>query len=80
MEEQQEEIMEELWEILWELCGDVIALETFCRGGKRSAADFGPSICNAYVQRMGDYIEQHLKDLERLTGHLLQDSRALSQV
>lgn len=78
MEKGQQVIIEELWDALLELSGDIIALETFCRDGRDCSKHYGTHVCKAYMQRMEDYIRQHLGEIEQMAGYLLQDGRSLS--
>lgn len=75
----QKEIIEELQRTMMELSGDVLALELFCLYGEYGMREFGPHVCRAYVKQMEDFLRQHLQDAELLTGHLLEDSRALAR-
>lgn len=72
MGQSEEEMLEELWEALLDLSGDLIALESFCRQTSHYPEKLPLSIRDLYLQRIEDYIDQHLWDVRSLSRCLLQ--------
>ena len=76
MTEKQTKRLEELRIVLMDMAGDVIALESFLRCQPVCEAHFGRPTSEEWLQRIRDYLKQHMNETQQLTDWLLKSAEA----
>ena len=69
-----EKMLTELETSLNDLNGDILAWDTFFRCYENVVGDFGNSVSLNYLQRLQDYIEQHMQEIQKVIYLMAKDT------
>lgn len=71
----EQEMMAELQANACELLGDVLSLACFCCGCETCVEELGLPAPSAYLQRIEDYFNQHVRETAQLASFLIAATR-----